>query len=181
METLTCNSCGAPLEVPASTNYVKCNHCGQQLVVRRSDSATFTEVVDRLTQTADAMSQQVEELSRQNRIAQIDRRWEQERESYLIADKHGHRHLPTESSSVIGGIVMTVFGCFWTATAIGITSNVPDIGPARIARFVVPAFGVFFVVSGIVMSLRNYSKAKDYREAKRRYQAERAHASTDSR
>lgn len=40
-ETLTCNSCGAPLEVPGTANVVTCNHCSCQLAIRRLGSATL--------------------------------------------------------------------------------------------------------------------------------------------
>ena len=173
VETLNCNSCGAPLEVPESANFLKCNHCGQQLAVRRSETATFTEVVDRLADTADALTEKVEELSRQNKIAQLDRRWEQQREDYMISDEHGHRHLPHKSSSLIGGIFLGVFGGVWTAMAIGITAGAPSFGPFKIAKVIFPAFGVLFVIFGVSMSIRSYQKAKDYRSARRQYEVER--------
>lgn len=57
--------------------------------------------------------------------------------------------------------------------AIAITSSAPDFGPFQAARFAFPAFGVAFVIFGIVLSVRNYQKAKDYRIAFRRYSRER--------
>ncbi len=173
MESLNCNSCGAPLEVPDSANYVKCNHCGQQLVVRRSESATFTEAVDRLAETTEALSEQVEELSRHNELAELDRRWELERENFTFSDKHGHRHLPDEKNSMIGGIVTVVFGCLWTIIAVGMMANAPNFGLFPIVKIVFPIFGVLFVVFGATAAMRNFQMAKDYKAAYRRYQTER--------
>ncbi len=179
METLCCNSCGAPLNVPEGTNYVKCTHCGQQLAVRRTESAVFTEAVEQLTETTEALSEQVEELTRQNKLAALDRMWEQQRESYMTTDKHGRSRLPDETSSVVGGIVIVVFGIFWTIMATGITSSAPNFGPFAIARFAFPAFGVLFVISGAVMSIRNYQKAQDYKSARKRYETERIQLQED--
>ena len=38
-ETLNCNNCGAPINVPAAAKYATCAHCGTQLAIRRTDSA----------------------------------------------------------------------------------------------------------------------------------------------
>lgn len=173
LETLSCNSCGAPLQVPQSANYLKCNHCGQQLVVRRSESATFTEAIDRLTETTDSLSEQVEELSRQNRLAALDRHWEQDKESFMVSGKDGHRHLPNESGSLIGGIVIGVFGCIWTVMAIALLSGAPAVGAFSVAKFLFPAFGVLFVVFGVSASMRSYDKAAKYRAARLRYEDKR--------
>ena len=66
VERLTCNSCGAPLEVPSSANYVTCNHCSTQLTIRRQENVTFTESLERLAERTDQLTEQVENLSGQN-------------------------------------------------------------------------------------------------------------------
>ena len=43
LESLNCNKCGAPLQVPAGVNHLTCNHCGTPLVVRRTESISYTE------------------------------------------------------------------------------------------------------------------------------------------
>ena len=173
METLCCNSCGAPLEVPEGTNFLKCNHCGQYLAVRRTESAVFTEAVEQLSETTQALSEQVEELTRQNKLAALDRLWEQQREDYMTTDKHGRSQLPDENTTVIGGISIVIFGLFWTIMAVGITSSAPNFGPFVIAKFVFPAFGLLFIASGVAMSIRNYQKVQDYKTARERYETER--------
>jgi len=159
--------------VPTGTNFLKCNHCGQQLAVRRSDSATFTEAADRLTQTTEDLAEQVEELTQYNKLAELDRRWQQQREDFMVTTKHGHRRLPNEGGALIGGVVIVVFGCIWTAMACGITSMAPDFGPFGIAKIAFPAFGLLFIVFGATTSIRHYQMAKQFREANRRYLEER--------
>ena len=173
VETLHCNSCGAPLEVPKRVNFVKCNHCGQQLAVRRSDTETFTEAVDRLSETTESLTAQVHELTRQNQIAELDRRWEQQREAYMVRGKNGRVHLPSEGSSLLAGLVIGVFGCIWTVLAIGITSGAPSVGPFAIIKVAFPAFGILFVIGGVTTSMRNYQKAQEYHAARRQFEAER--------
>ena len=173
LESLNCGHCGAPLQVPRTANYVKCNHCGSQLAVRRSASATFTESVDKLTETTEGLAEQVSKLTRQNEMEALDRRWAQQQATFMISDKHGRQHLPTSGAAVFGGVAVTVFGCIWTAMALGITSSAPSHGPFIIAKFAFPAFGVVFVICGIVASVRAHQKAKEYQDAARRYHEDR--------
>ena len=173
VESLNCNHCGAPLQVPDSAKYVKCNHCASQLVIRREASATFTETVDRLSETTENLSEQVSKLTKQNELELLEKRWAGQRESFMIPDKHGIRHLPDEGSSLLSGVAIVVFGCIWTAMAIGITSSAPNFGPFQIAKVAFPLFGVMFVVFGVMQSVRHHQKAKEYRNALQRYQRER--------
>ena len=43
VEKISCNSCGAPLEVAETTQFATCRHCGAKLSIQRTDTATFTE------------------------------------------------------------------------------------------------------------------------------------------
>jgi DNA-directed RNA polymerase subunit RPC12/RpoP len=43
LESITCNHCGAPLDVPDAANFVKCNHCDSRLAIKRTQSTTYTE------------------------------------------------------------------------------------------------------------------------------------------
>jgi DNA-directed RNA polymerase subunit RPC12/RpoP len=59
IEKLSCNSCGGPLEVPERTRYLNCNHCGQSLAVKHSETATFTEAMEQLTEVAEDVAEDV--------------------------------------------------------------------------------------------------------------------------
>lgn len=179
VERLCCNSCGAPLDVPESAAFVKCNHCGQQLAVRRSETVTFTEAVERFAESAETLSEQLEALSLQNRLAELDRRWERQREEFMIADKHGNRHLPDETNALTSGIGTVIFGCVWIAIVIGITSGGFSFGFFDAERVAFTAIGVVIVVLGLGRSLRNFQKARDYRAALHRYEMERNRITSD--
>ncbi len=174
LQKLTCNSCGAPIDVPESAKYVTCNHCSAQLVVHRRDNVTFTEQLKELADKTEELSQRVDDLTDQGEVAALDREWEFERERYMITTKNGGKHVPTEAGAIGGGVAITLFGCVWLAMAIGITSSAPDVGPFVIAKVAFPLFGLVFIVSGIVMSMNSYSKAGDYRAAERRYKSKRS-------
>ncbi len=169
LESLLCNGCGAPLEVPESANFVKCNHCQTQLAVRRNESSTFTESIDKLNATTESLAEQVTRLTRQQELAVLDREWEIERANYMITNNEtGRSSVPTEGGAMIGGIVATVFGVLWMLFAIGITSG----GPSGASLF--PLFGLLFIGVGIYSAINAGNKAHDYKRALARYKSKRA-------
>lgn len=88
LESIACNNCGAPLEVPPGANFVSCNHCGSNLAVRRSTSVSYTENVDQIDQRTESMARQLAELRYHQELENLDRQWERERERYLVTNKH---------------------------------------------------------------------------------------------
>lgn len=168
LEWLLCNSCGAPLQVPSRTNYVKCNHCNTQLAVHRDAGVTFTESIKELNETTLGLRDQVAQLTHQQRLADLDRQWDQQRESFMITNNHGRKHLPNSAASTIGGIVAIGFGIVWMILTMSITAN----GPAGFPQ-IFPFFGIFIIGMGIFGMIQNHSQATKYQEALARYQAER--------
>lgn len=174
LESLNCNSCGAPLEIPASARFFKCNHCNANLQVHRSSSGTFTEAVEKLTEQTEALAEQVERLTEQNEVAEFDRRWDIERESFMIESKNGNRQLPTEGTAWASGIVAVGFGTLWTIFAIAITQSAPSFGPFAVAKVVFPLFGLFFIGFGIFSAMSAHQKSQNYRSAERNYRRRRS-------
>ncbi len=181
LERLLCNSCGAPLEVPESANFVRCNHCSTQLAIRREDNVTFTEQLEELTEKTDALADRVDTLTSQNDIAALDREWELDRENYMVSNKHGVRRVPTAGGSVAGGLVAAAFGTFWTVMAFGITSGAPDGGGFSVIKVVFPLFGLIFIGIGVVSAVASFDKASRYQNAERRYQARRSELQSKAR
>ena len=167
IENIACNSCGAPLEVSATTQFATCRHCGAKLSIQRTDTAIFTEILEKLTTKTDQLSEQVNNLSGLSELAALDREWELERENYMVTSKHGGKHIPSEAGSIGGGVVITLFGCFWTVMALIVTSFIPII------NVVFPLFGIVFVIAGIASSMSSYNKAGDYRRAQELYRRRR--------
>jgi hypothetical protein len=118
-------------------------------------------------------SDQLEAIQAQNEIAQLDREWILERESYMMTGKYGRRFLPNKFMSVLGGIVV---GCFWTFMALSMGQMANAAGPMGslgIIGIVMPLFGAVLVIFGVSMSIFAFVRAGQYQEAYRRYQARR--------
>src|SRR5690348_5211282 len=60
--------------------------------------------------TEPVLKEHLDEVKRQNQLAQLDREWQNEREQYMIQGRNGMRMVPTRAMSVIGGVVVAVFG-----------------------------------------------------------------------
>ena len=81
IEKLSCVSCGGRLEVPERTRYLNCNHCDQSLAVKYSETATFTEAMEQLTEVAE----DVAALKINQEIYELDRSWESEQDNFKVS------------------------------------------------------------------------------------------------
>jgi hypothetical protein len=168
IEELRCNNCGAPLRVPKSANFITCNHCHTQLAVRREATASYTEALEHVSRQTEALTEQVKYLTYQNEVSALDRQWETERQRHMVKDKHGHRHVPGEVSSVIAGGAMGIMGLVMLVLSV-------------VAQSGMPAFmGIILMIGGVVAAIYGVSKAQAYRAAHRRYQSRRAALSPDT-
>jgi hypothetical protein len=69
--SLSCNKCGAPLEVPAGTNFLTCSYCKSRLAIHTSGSAFYTEVLEQIDQKTTQILDKVDTLVSQGTV-----RWE---------------------------------------------------------------------------------------------------------
>ena len=167
LESITCNHCGAPLQVPEGTNYVTCTHCNRQLAVVREGGARFTKVIEDL-------HEQVSKLTQQNDVEALDREWEQRKIHYVVTDKHGNTHVPTKTGSVVGGLFVVAFGLVWTVFAGGLslfaTAGTGGVGAITLCF---PLFGLCFIGFGAYQAYSAYHKAGEYEQAYEEYQRRR--------
>jgi DNA-directed RNA polymerase subunit RPC12/RpoP len=154
--TLSCNECGAPLEVPAETKFVTCGYCSARLSVQRTSSAVYTEVIEKIGEQTEKLAKDVEILKLQNELARIDREWSDQRERHMVSGKHG-RHEPG-SADVIAPVLVSVVAVVIT---FGMLAS-PAPGTAL--------FGLLFIVFGIVMAVANAGKANAYSQAREQYE-----------
>jgi hypothetical protein len=108
-------------------------------------------------------SGKLEEIERQNEVAQLDREWAMERERFMVPGRYGYRYLPSRGTSLVGGVVITGFGLLWTVMAASMGA------PAFF-----PIFGLIFVFAGIATSAYSFFQAQRYEEARLHYQRRRA-------
>lgn len=165
--SLNCNHCGAPLEVSAKARFLTCGFCDARLAVEQTGNSYSTAVIEELQETTQRLSRDVEELKASSAIEQLDAAWDRKRKQHLVSDKNGRQSLPTKGSSVVGGIVVVVFGLFWMSVTLGMASR----GPGSFALF--PLFGLVFIGAGIFGAINAFGKAEAYQRDLRKYQAER--------
>lgn len=53
---LTCNSCGAYLDVPEGVEFVTCQHCNVRLRIERTEGTVFTRVMERVARVEEQVS-----------------------------------------------------------------------------------------------------------------------------
>lgn len=160
LETLICNNCGGPLEVPETANAIRCNHCHSQLAVRRESSVTYTEQIQQVMDRTDRLTDQVVQLTYQNELMRIDRDWERERELHLSTSKEGKKSEPSHIAAILVGGVSCTIGLFVCLTGGGF-------------------IGMAFLVIGSVIAISQWSQADAYEAARRRYQQRRSNVSPD--
>ena len=165
LESLHCNNCGAMLDVPSSANYIKCNHCDSNLIVRRDASATFTELAEQLQKTTANLSAEVDELRKQNQIAELDRSWAIKRDSLMVLGKDG-----TREPSVVGSTFTAVFGVIFGLIWVVITLN---------AFPIMAIFGFIFIAAAVVKSAKHIEKANQLKSEKRLYEIRRRQLSQE--
>jgi hypothetical protein len=164
-EKLNCNHCGATFEVPTTARFVTCNQCGAQLSVLRSGGVSYTEASS--GPALRDMADRLDEITRQNELARIDREWQIERDQYMRYGRYGSRYRPTVGMSIITGVIGLVGGGLWTLFTLSIVPQVGGFG------LLFPLFGVFFMAVGVGTAIYNYNLAQRYDEAYAAYQQRR--------
>ena len=159
--SVTCNHCGAPLEVPESAKFVTCTHCSSRLAVQRSGGAAYTEVLEALEQRTEQIAGDVETLKLQSELDRLDREWMLERDQYMVQDKHGRRHFPGKAGSILVMVLMIGFTILWMAIA---AASSP----------LVSLFGLLFIAAAVVVFITRLHKADEYERRRRRYERRRA-------
>ncbi len=170
--SVTCNHCGAPLEVEGSTRFVTCAYCKSQLEVKRTGSSYFTSLMDRIDQNTQNIAENVEAIRLQNELERVDREWEQERQALVTRDEHGNIQYPKRTTS-IGGVIGVGFGILWTIFAFALTSSAPNEGPFPVVKIIFPLFGVLFVIAAVVSMIKGAGAADTYQAREAAYQARR--------
>jgi hypothetical protein len=171
---VTCNSCGAALEIPPAANFVTCRYCKSQLEVKRTESTIFTEVLNRLDQRTAEMADDLDAIRRENEIERLDREWEMRRASLMTHHKNGSASEPSAVGGVIVMVVMGGFGILWTIGAVAMmSSGPPGGGPPAVFQCIFPLFGVAFVVIAIAGGIKSMTSAGTYNEEHRKYQQRR--------
>lgn len=165
MISVTCNHCGAPLEVGANARFVTCKFCNSQLEVKRSDSAIFTEEISRIAQNTQQMAGSLEIIELQNEIERLDREWMAG--NPVSFDQHGR---PTTQTSPGGAVFGLMFTIFFAIVAFSMAGFAASSGAPGIFALVPVGMGIFALAAGIM----GLGKASQYQSRKSDYEQQRA-------
>jgi len=166
---LTCNHCGAPLEVAEEAKFVTCRFCSSRLAVEHSDSAFYTRVVEAIEQQTNALSQDLETIKVQNEIERLDREWQMQREQLCHRGKDGQLREPTVPATVVGSVLFVAFGFIWVLMG-GAAMSFGGGNPIAVLFEIV---GVGIIVFSVVALVRGMPKAQEYEHNKASYESRR--------
>ncbi len=114
--SLSCNSCGAPLQIRPGTRFVTCARCGCQLQVHEEASAIFTEAMEQLRDQTEAMAAELHQIKLRQELDACDRAWAKEQEELCIRSKQGELVTPSVGQAwlsltlwVAGGLVFSIY------------------------------------------------------------------------
>ena len=112
--SLSCDSCGAKLDVPSKANFVTCAFCQTRLKIQRGETAVITEALEEL-------SSEIHSLKKDASVARLDREWMASRERFQSRRRGETQTLP----STAGGVVAIIIGIAWAAFLTGGLSQTP--------------------------------------------------------
>jgi hypothetical protein len=171
---VTCDGCGAALEVGERARFATCKYCGAKLEIKHTESAVFTEVLERIDKNTAGMAEDLDAIRREQEIARLDREWQLERAGFLQRDKHGNLHEPSTTGGMVGAFIGGGFGLLWTIMAIAMTGSAPAEGPFVVAKVIFPLFGILFTIGAVVAGIKGASAAGQFEQAQSAYQRKRA-------
>ena len=167
---LSCNGCGADIEVTEDARFVTCRYCQAKLEVKRTDGAAFTSVrkaVARVERKTDALADEMKELKAENRalsieneIDDLDREWEEREKELMTRTKRGELTVPTRGAAIAVGVLSAIIGMLGLFVA---ASPKGERGAL---------FGVVIALGGGILAYFQHQKAVAY---------ERAHADYSER
>lgn len=160
---VSCNHCGATLQVDEKTRFVTCSYCHSRLAIQRSDSAVFTEVLEKIEENTGHMAENLEVIKLQNELEQVDREWMMSRENLMVSGENGSRSEPTSA----GGVIMILFGVIgggaWTIFAVS----------AVHAPAIFPLFGLVFIAAMVFGGISMIGKSGRLDAVRRQHEMRR--------
>ena len=166
IESLSCNNCGAPLDVPFSADFVTCGYCGSPLAVRRTGNAHYTELLERLEQHSEYLAGHAEYLRLRDELEAVDTEWQRERKRYLIRRLNGSLKAPTRTY-LIGSIAVAIVTCVLTVWWFFATAS------AGSAASFFGWIGAVLSLAALVNAVRINGRVSSYNLAKQEYQQQR--------
>ena len=155
-----CQGCGADLQVDETIRFATCNYCHARLEIVHDPTVTHSRLLETIGRTTERMAGNLRVIELQNDLERLDREWADRRETFMVTGKNGHRSIPTEAGSMIGGVFMVIMG----VVVLVVTMNIG--GPA-------PLFGLVFIGIAVFSMIHATGKASGYRDAESAFTEQR--------
>ncbi len=159
---ITCNNCGAALDIGQGVRFTTCAFCKSRLEIKRTASAVYSEVLESVARQTEHISENVDRLMLQNELERLDREWMMQRKNFMVRGKQGTHRAPGRSGAVAVGLFGVVGGVAWMVFAL-------VIGAGFFA-----CFGLLFIGFAIFMAVYSSRKVKQYEMAQREFDRKRA-------
>ena len=149
-----------------SADFVTCVYCGSALAVRRTASAHYTELLERLEQHVEYLAGRTEYLRLRDEVEAVDAEWQRERKRYLTRRLSGSLQAPTRTY-LISSIAVAVAACAFTAWWFFATANAGS--GASFFGWV----GAVLSLAALVNAARVNNRVNNYNLAKQEYKQQR--------
>jgi len=173
--TLSCQHCGAPLEVPARISLFKCLCCASQLHVQWVDSIAHAEEFEDSAPAASHLIRTPEQHAIEEEIALLDDAWRLIRTRFMVPGHDGLLSVPVKEKTLISCGIGVLFGCAALATGIAIGLN--DIlrypGSLLLGRTMM-LLGVLMIIVVVIWSRIAFRKSVEFEVHQQAYQTERS-------
>lgn len=160
---LTCEVCGAKLEVPAGVHAVHCHHCRASFKVRHHEGTIHLELLPEEPEGAGSMSHSTKIMHLQSRLALLDHEW-----AHFVSSRHSHRKLDAKQYEPSNGFVVILSLAFVTVGGLLIYwgMRVPGATAAAVIGGLIVGGSILFGYWKVRTVNRYRSARKKYHQAK---------------
>ncbi len=155
-EQLSCNACGAALEVQPATQYTSCAACDAQLEILRSGAAIYS-----LVQRSQPPQSPKQQSDPQKELDLLDKAWQGNLHKYQYKNRYGQ--IVSPAASIYMGLVALVVSIVIAVSAW-----------QKAASFSFMAICMLLMALLIWNTISQHYKQRAYAEAKQRYESQRA-------
>ena len=142
---------------------MNCNHCGQSLAVKHSETATFTEAMEQLTEVAE----DVASLKINQEIYELDRSWESQQDNFKNSIMGGDEADASVAKAIFNGVACVLVILF--SLVMLLRTGLFSAGGA---------VSLFFASTGcawLAAALSTLKTANSHQSSKRGYEVKRQH------
>ena len=161
---LTCEVCGAMLEVPAGVHGIHCPQCKAAFKVRHHEGKVHLELVVPTSEGAGSQSHSTKIMHLQSRLAQLDHEW-----AHFVSSRRSHRQFDTKQFEPSNGFVVILSLAFVTVGGLLIYWGI-QVPHAKAAAVI----GGLAVGGSILFGYWKVKTVNRYRSARKKYHQTKA-------